>query len=323
MEVEKSHKHVATVFLSCGQQGEEAVLARQVQTIIEKCGFKCYNANEQHVFSDVLSIVENLRRADYYLFIDFKRKISKENHMPISVFTHQEFAIAQSCGYNDCIAFQEEGLDSYGLCKYLLVHPKEFTKQELVVTVQKHLKYLLDNKIMRTDFSRNLFVDGISPHDNTMYYYDSNGKSVEINVTIWHICVNNCKYNYAASYTTAILKSFKSPDGIVDDKNISLKWAKHGGQDAFHTHIFPGISEKFDAFIVNKHDGYIYLHSSCDIRGYNTLTNITGEYLLEYYIYSDVFSPIYYDVRIYFNHDKRSVEIIDTKSSFLPKQESR
>ncbi len=53
---------------------------------------KCYNADSIQGFDDVMSITEYLARSDYYLFIDFKR----DDPVPISVFSHQEFALARA-----------------------------------------------------------------------------------------------------------------------------------------------------------------------------------------------------------------------------------
>ena len=94
---------MALVFLSCGQRNSERKLALQIQQMIQdEFGIACYNADSAQGFDDVMSITEKLSKADYYLFIDFKR----DGKLPISVFAHQEFALARAWGITEMIARQ-------------------------------------------------------------------------------------------------------------------------------------------------------------------------------------------------------------------------
>src|ERR1700756_5834770 len=110
--------HCAVVFLSCGQRPGERELAREIQQMIEPefRPMKCYNADSRQGFEDVMSITEHLARADYYIFIDFKR----DDPVPISIFTHQEFALARAWGITEMVAFKEKGLPAYGMVGYVL-----------------------------------------------------------------------------------------------------------------------------------------------------------------------------------------------------------
>ena len=102
--------HKALVFLSCGQRPGERQLAKQIQFMIEsEFHLNCYNADSRQGFEDVMSITEHLAQADYYLFIDFKR----DGDIPISVFTHQEFALARAWGITELLAFREKGVRPY------------------------------------------------------------------------------------------------------------------------------------------------------------------------------------------------------------------
>ena len=56
----------------------------------------CYNADSVHGFDDVMSITDKLAKADYYVMIDFKRKVVGKDKVPLSVFTHQELALARA-----------------------------------------------------------------------------------------------------------------------------------------------------------------------------------------------------------------------------------
>jgi hypothetical protein len=131
---------VALVFLSCGQRDGEREIAREIKRVIEtEFGMDCYNADSVQGFDDVMCITEHLSKADYYLFIDFKREITKENPIPISVFAHQEFALARAWGITESIAFQEQGLKSCGILAYVLAHPISFTRENLLEKIREEI----------------------------------------------------------------------------------------------------------------------------------------------------------------------------------------
>jgi hypothetical protein len=91
--------HKSIVFLSCGQRDEEEKdLAKKLQSMIDRLDMTPYNAASVNDPDDVMSITGYLAKADYYIMIDFKRDFSKDK-VPLSVFTHQEFAMAYVLGF--------------------------------------------------------------------------------------------------------------------------------------------------------------------------------------------------------------------------------
>ena len=131
----------ALVFLSCGQRAGEREIAKQIKQIIEtEFGMNCYNADLVQGFDDVMSITDQLSKADYYLFIDFKRTVTTDDQIPISVFSHQEFALARAWGIDEVIAFQEQGLKSYGMLRYVLAHPIIFTRENLLEKIRDEVR---------------------------------------------------------------------------------------------------------------------------------------------------------------------------------------
>jgi len=97
--------HKSLVFLSCGQRGSERGLAKSVEKMIrDDLDMDCYNADSVHGFDDVMSITEKLTIADYYVMIDFRR----DDEAPLSVFTHQEFALARAWGLDRILVFHEK-----------------------------------------------------------------------------------------------------------------------------------------------------------------------------------------------------------------------
>jgi hypothetical protein len=130
--------HKALVFLSCGQRGEEKDLAKNVENMIKnELDMDCYNADSIHGSDDVMSITEKLAIADYYVMVDFKHDPTRDkNGLPLSVFTHQEFALARACGLDKMLVFQEKDLESCGMISYILIHPIKFKQDKLVETVR-------------------------------------------------------------------------------------------------------------------------------------------------------------------------------------------
>ena len=92
---------MALVFLSCGQRDGEREIALQIQQMIQgkEFGMECYNADSVQGFDDVMSITQRLSRADYYLFIDFRRDgAERESDPPISVFSAPRVRSGASVG---------------------------------------------------------------------------------------------------------------------------------------------------------------------------------------------------------------------------------
>jgi hypothetical protein len=85
---------VGRVFISCGQrQQREKGIANQIKDLLrKKFQLDSYVAVSVQGFNDVMRITDELKRSDYYLFIDFVRKDAGD--LPVSLFTHQELALA-------------------------------------------------------------------------------------------------------------------------------------------------------------------------------------------------------------------------------------
>lgn len=219
--------HVAVVFLSCGQRPGERELAREIQQMIERefRPMKCYNADSRQGFEDMMSITEHLARADYYIFIDFKR----DDVVPISVFTHQEFALARGWQITEMLAFQEKGLRSYGMLSYVLAHPTEFERHTLVAQVRTEIA----RKGWNANYSRNLLADRIEASPAMPYGY-SNGEVHD--EEIWRVFIENRRSDQAAWDTIAILDSVTSNQKVNKPDRTFLKWA---GQQAYQKTVIP------------------------------------------------------------------------------------
>lgn len=280
--------HKALVFLSCGQRGDERLLAAQVQQLIEsdEFGLACYNADSRQGFDDVMSITEHLSKADYFLFIDFKRP----GKIPISVFTHQEFALARAWGITEMLAFKERGLKSHGMLDYVLAHPVEFDRHKLLDIVRENIT----SKGWRADYSRNLVASALLCTEQPVQYSDHHGANFE---KIWRIKIQNRRTDRAAINTIAILDcACDSTTGKAERPDTTfLKWS---GQTVYQKTIFPNDSAEIDAFALRVNQDGLFLHSASDVYPRKPIITVPGEYVLKYMLYADSFPPVRFMIRV-------------------------
>jgi hypothetical protein len=276
---------MALVFLSCGQREGEKEIAKQIEQMIKAdFGMGCYNADSVQGFDDVMSITEHLSKADYYLFVDFKRKRVKGD-LEISVFTHQEFAMARAWGIKEMIAFQEEGLKSYGMLSSLLVHPTKFTnRDQLVRLVREEIR----RRGWNNNYSRNLVVFKIEPSGGLIEFTDHTGTSVE---RVWFLWVQNHRDDRSAFDTVAILHSVRNEATGQRTRCKDSSYLKWAGQKGFHKTIFPQDFATFSAFAVRVNQPGVFLHSAADVPRQPIISEI-GSYKLEYRIFSESFPPV-------------------------------
>jgi len=280
--------HKSLVFLSCGQRSSERELAKSVEKVITiDLNMDCYNADSVHGFDDVMSITERLAVADYYVMIDFKRDVE----VPLSVFTHQEFALARAWGIDKILVFQEEGLKSYGMLSYVLAHPIGFRRDKLVETVRETIL----NQKWRPDYSRNLVISSVKPSE-LVVYGDHTGQST---ARIWHLIIHNHRKDKAAVNTIAILDSVtlcKTDTLIISPDRSYLKWV-HQKEGYLHT-ILPQDHAAIDAFAVRVGEHGIFLNSRHDMVPRQPIITEPGDYIFNYNIYSANFPLLTAAVRI-------------------------
>jgi hypothetical protein len=307
----KRNDIMAIVFLSCGQhEGEREIAERIERMIIDEFHMGCYNADSVQGFDDVMSIItEHLSKADYYLFIDFKRESVNSGDLEISVFTHQEFALASAWGIKDIIAFQEEGLKSHGMLSYLLVHPLKFTRDQLVELVRKEIL----RRGWTNNYSRNLVVSKLEPDPPTgiIEFTDHTGTSTG---QVWFLWVQNRRKDRSAFDTVAILYSVTNEKTGIETRPDSsyLKWA---GQKGFHKTIFPEGNAHFSAFVVRVNQPGIFLHSAADVPRHPIIDEV-GRYKLEYRIFSESFPPVSATVALDYSGPLKMVIQIQPSATF-------
>jgi hypothetical protein len=297
--------HKALVFLSCGQRDDEKELANKVEVMIKKeLEMDCYNAESLHGSDDVMSITDKLAISDYYLMIDFKRKGS----MPLSVFTHQEFALARAWGLDRNLVFREEGhiSDGLGLLSYVLAHPIPFTRGRLVEIVREEIRKAGWNK----NYSRNLVASELEgpvgdPEGRPFTYTDHTGQYIQY---VWHLYIRNLRNDKAAVDTVVILDSIKdhTTNNKIDSPDRSyLKWK--GQLQGYQHTILPEDHAAFGAFAIHANVDGIFLLSRFDTVPRKPIVSNIGEYELFYHVYSANFPLLKVSVQVNytgsFNYD--------------------
>src|SRR5437763_7178299 len=123
----------ARVFISCGQSKDtnEVETARQIGQRLRQLGFSPYIAVEEQTLRGLQeNIFEQLRRSEYFIFVDFKRErlgdTSPSAHRG-SLFSHQELAIASFLEI-PVIALQETGVKrDDGIIRFLQANAVPFS----------------------------------------------------------------------------------------------------------------------------------------------------------------------------------------------------
>ena len=155
------------VFISCGQHtAEEREAASAIERWFRKRGFDPYVAVQAQTLADVNSgIVEELKRSDFYVFIDFRRErlVTSEGLIsPFrkylfrgSLFTNQELAIAFLLQFDNVILLRQEGVELNGLLKYMGANAARFATPERVLPL---VEKFVTERHWDPSYSRHLVV---------------------------------------------------------------------------------------------------------------------------------------------------------------------
>jgi hypothetical protein len=287
------------VFISCGQASdEERQAASTISAWLKSEGFDPYVAIETQSIQDVNSaIIDSLKAADYYIFIDNAREQIGEDckcrpKYRGSLFTHQELSIAYFLQFERGIYLQEEGVQLEGIGKYILSNALRFSSKSRIVELIKHEFSI---RGWKPDYSRHLLpVDLVRA--GQWEYRDHAGIYQH---HIWHISILNLRYDLAAFDAVARLNEIVFEDGkklLSPDRNF-LKWA--GKIDAYSATILPRDAAKFDLLAIDQGDNAeVFLHSEEDRPQRRPVINKPGNYTFRYQVFSKGFPPMEFDVKV-------------------------
>jgi len=283
------------VFISCGQSDKnEKDVAKQVSDWLKAQGYQTYVAIETQSILDVNSgIITELKRADFYLFINFRRdKITTTNDEFYrgSVFTNQELSIAYAMGFEKMLFVNQKEVRRDGIFGYLVSNTPEFEKyDEVLPIVQK----AIESANWQPSFSRNLIYQNLC-WGNSLIYSDHTGQR---NVKCLHIDIYNNRPDQGALNTVARLKSLTI--GGIKSIATDRSHLKCTGAPGYSNSIWPNDHVAFDLLSIDlNNQSNIYLHSALDVIPRVPIITIPGYYLLEYEIFAESFPPISFSISL-------------------------
>ena len=146
-----------------------------------------------------------LTKADYYLFIDFLRPCGSSSDLSLSLFSHQELAIAQVLSFKDSAIFlKHEKTPRQGILRYVLGNPIEFTDPSRVPDMVRNV---VKERGWHNRYSRNLTVTQIF-REGPAQYRDHTGPLLGAAPvqTIWQAMVRNRQSRNRFSWIDAMWK---------------------------------------------------------------------------------------------------------------------
>jgi len=279
------------VFISCGQRlGKEQNIALAVKKLLKsKFRLDSYIAFRVQSLDDIMTITKELRSSDYYLFIDFVRRPAKPQDLHISLFTHQELALAHHLGFKDMIAFQQKGAPLDGFIKYILSNPETFCEKDDLL---KKLEKLVRARKWSAGFSRNLVIaeQGFTP---IIRYRDHTGERTS---QVWEARIQNRRPDVAAVGAVCILDHIRKRDG-TDFPSPDRSYLKWSGQSGYERTILPKDYAVIDLFALHANRLGIFLLSLRDTPREPIVTD-DGEYNLFYKLFSQGFPLLEFVIKV-------------------------
>jgi hypothetical protein len=241
----------ARVFISCGQskESDEAQVARDIAARLKELGFDPYIAIAEQTLRGLKeNVFEQLRKSEYFLFVDFKRELltGSDFHRG-SLFSQQELAIASLLDI-EVAAFQEKGVKPKdGLMQFLQTNTKEFTDKNLLPNA---VADIVRQRGWNPSWRNELVLEAPQTVDNVRIYDiagqdQGNGKFFLINVR------NHHREKLAMSCCVYLTSATKLPATDIPLKTIEFKWA---GTPLPGVGIAAGDSRLFDAFHIPHSD---------------------------------------------------------------------
>ncbi len=291
------------VFISSGQKTrEERAIIKEISQLLKKT-FKLdtYVAFTLQGLNDVMKIMEELKKADYFLFIDFYR--DKDKGIPISIFTHQELALACHVGFKEILAFQQEGAPSVGILPYIQANPVKFST---TTELKNKIKEMVEERKWSKTYSRNLQLEKIDGPYGHMQYIDHTGQTIEY---IWHARIINNRSDTSIVNAVCVLDTIVLPDkSVINSPDRSpLKWARQHNQ--YQGTILPLDFESIDVCAIRANQQGLFMHSSLDQTPRSPVCIKDGKYTLNYKVFAQEFPMLRFalDIDLKYIRPKQSI----------------
>jgi hypothetical protein len=280
------------VFISCGQAtDEERTAARSIAELLQAEGFAPYVATQVQTILDLNGeVILELKKSDYYLFINFRREPLGRGEFRGSLFAHQELAIAYSLGFDKMLFLNQAGVRSEGMLRYIISNVPEF---KTCADVQNAVKRAVRSAGWVPSYSRNLFVHGIR-WGPVVRYRDHTGESP---VSVLYADIVNGRPDLGAIGTVARLSTIVTGNRRTASTDRShLKATAYPG---YEQTIFPGSHGAFDILALAKDRPHtVALNSALDVVPRSALISSPGEYVLEYEVFAQSFPLLTFSVQL-------------------------
>lgn len=296
------------VFISCGQAtSEERKVAGSVGGWFSRKGFRPYVAIQAQSLADVNSgIIGELKRSDFYVFIDFRReKLPTKRARPArrrsqvfrgSLFTNQELALAQSLQFEKVIFLQQEGVQREGFLQYMTSNAEPFA---VAGEVSRLVARLVKARGWHPDYSRHLTV-GAEHWTSPLSYHDHTGIK---KVRVFELDIHNRRNDLTALNAAARLAQLAGPDGTVRT-DIDISPLKTTGQYGYVHTIWSERHAAWDLFAVHMETpATISLNSALDVLPRASLISTPGQWSLKYEVCAVAFPVLTFDVKVFVSDD--------------------
>ena len=281
----------ARVFISCGQRAGERQVATEIADWFASNGFRPYLALEAQSVQDINSgIIRELRRGDYYVFIDFKREaLAEPSEFRGSLFSHQELAIAYATDFEHALFFRESGVALEGFAAFMASNATVFNERATVPALVAEAVY---RRGWSPHYSRNLIVGELRLTTELIQYRDLQGRFLYAD-----IC--NRRVDVGATGVVARLASLSIAGGAVQTSPNRSHLKVTGQHMAFEQTIWPSSHGAFDLLCVNAHRGScVYLNNALDVLPTPALFDAVGEHRLHFEVLGHGFDRISFTVRL-------------------------
>lgn len=302
----------AKVFISCGQRGAERDTALKIRDLLKnQFGLDPYLAFRIQSLDDVMTITEQLRKSDYYLFIDFYREAEHTDDLSCSLFTHQELAVAHNLGYRDIIALQDFRARREGFVAYVLSNPASFSSEQELL---EKLGTLVQERGWSPHFSRNLVpLELHTSQPDPCRYKDHTGT---FNLRTWSVKIENRRPDVAATGTICILDKIDNGVRTLPSPDRSfLKWS--GFLQGYETTLLPEDFGVVNLLSVRQEAAGIFLLSRMDIMPRNPVAVDDGNYLLHFKVFCEGFPLLKFGVRFHLHRGRSRLCNWDDSSAEL------
>jgi len=289
----------AKVFISCGQRNtEERHTARDVAQWFSDRGFEPYVALEVQTIQDVnFGIISELRRSDYYVFIDFRReRISGKGADAIyrgSLFSHQELAVAYASGFEHAVFLRQSRVSLEGLAAYMASNATEFNSLDQVPIL---VAEAVQQREWTPEYSRNLVISKLHFPPKPWPYGDMSGRFFG---RFLHVDIQNRRPDAGAGEAVARLAWVTLASGAHQPSPNPSPLKVTGQYMAYKQTIWPCSHGAFDLLCVDAKVGHrVYLNNALDVAPRSALFEEEGEHFLEYEVFARGFDVQRFGVRL-------------------------